>query len=434
MKIKKQDTTAFTIFSTHLHKLISKEDPKRKILDKLDWKELEEYGKKAYASEWYQECSNPRIMIGLFVYSCLVDKTYRELEEDFKYHLICQYACGFTEVKQRNIDHTTLIKFEKNLKLGNVLKIKDMIEKASIENQPSRKKGSHSFDTSVAESNITYPTDTKLMETVRKFLVEDVIKKVGKQVDQEHRHYGRVARKDYVNFCKKRKPKKQEIKKIKKKQLQYLKRNIKQAEKVLEAFEKISQTKQEKKQYKKLKTKLIIAKKIYEQQKDLYEGKKIKNRIVSFHRPEIRPIFRGKTKQNTEFGVKLGMTTCGKVIVLGKMSFDNFHDGAGLRETVQTIKKKGNKINEIAADKGCAGNDRFCKQEGIKNGIERRGKQKAPPEIPKKRFVRMRNEMEGAFGTIKMVFGLMKMRAKTTYGDLLKICKACIGYNLKYAF
>mgnify|MGYP007051336769 CR=1 len=65
--------------------------------------------------------------------------------------------------------------------------------------------------------------------------------------------------------------------------------------------------------------------------------------------------------------------------------------------------------------------------------LEKRGKRVKPPPIPKKRFVRARNRMEGAIGVIKNVFIKNRIRAKTDFGDLKKICKASIGYNLTYA-
>jgi len=433
MKFSQKSVAAYTLFATHLDTLVPEHESKRIVLDNLNWDELEFIAKEAYTSEFYQEAPNPRIMMGMFVYSCLADKTYRELEEDFSYNAVCQYACGFTEMKQRTLDHTTIIKFEQNLGEENILKIKDMIEMACIKKTPPRSKGSHSFDTTVFESNVTYPTDTKLMEQVRKFLVE-VITTHQKRVKQNHRHYGRVAKAEYVGFCKKRKPTKKIIKKMKKSQLQYLRRNINQAEEVINALIKIVETKLDKKQSKKLKTKLEISKKIYEQQRALYEGEKIKNRIVSFYRPEVRPIFRGKTKQSTEFGVKTGMTIQGKTLTLGKKSYNNFYDGHGLKETIMVLRNKGHPVKEMIGDKGNQGCQRFLKQENIKNGLERRGKQEKSKNIPKKRFLRERNKMEGAFGTIKNVFGLMKMRAKTEFGDQVKILKACIGYNLKYAF
>ena len=433
MKFQKSFSTGHSFFSIPLTDLIPKDNKKKVLLDRLNWEELLEIGREAYSKDDWKFLPNPRILIGLFVYHCLSDKTYREVEEDFSLHALCQYACGFSDMTSTSIHHTTLLDFEKRLGSENILKIKDIIEKASVKKQPPNSKGRNVGDSFVFESNITYPTDTKLMESVRLFLV-DVITTYQKRLSQKHRHYSIVARKEFVSFSKKRKTNKTIVKKAKKSLLQHLRRNIKQAQTVINALEKIASTKREKKMVAKLKTKLQIAKQIYEQQTLLYQGEKIKNRIVNFHRPEIRPIFRGKAKSKTEFGMKVQLHLQGKALILGKYSYDNFYDGSIIPIDIPMMKEKGYTVKEFISDKGYAGKSKFFKQENIVDAVERRGKQKSPPPIPKKRFTRERSRIEGAGGTLKTTLGVMKMRAKTEFGDLVKLCKACIGYNLKYAF
>lgn len=64
------------------------------------------------------------------------------------------------------------------------------------------------------------------------------------------------------------------------------------------------------KAFKQLKPSSPLLKKIYQQQLALYQGNKVTNRIVSFHnRPNIRPIFKGKAEQRTEFGPKVELST-----------------------------------------------------------------------------------------------------------------------------
>ena len=223
--------------------------------------------------------------------------------------------------------------------------------------------------------------------------------------------------------------------------MQYLKRNIFQAEQVIKVLkEKVDKDgiqlkgKTNQKAFKRLKTKLEIAKKIYSQQLALYKGEKIKDRIVNFNRPSIRPVFRGKAQKKTEFGLKVETSLMGKTLILGKISYNNFYDGKGMKETIITIKNKGYPIKEQIGDKGNGGITKFLKENNIIDGIEKRGKRIKPPPIPKKRFARERNKQEGAFGLIKTVFIKGRLRAKTDFGDLKKICKATIGYNLRYAF
>jgi len=439
-KIDPNSLSANSLFSIPLNELIPQDHPKRIILDKIPWDELVKIGKKAYKTDYWQDKPNARIMTGLFVWSCITDdQTYRNIEDEFRFNNLCAYACGFKNIEKRNIHHTTLLKFEEHLGEENVLKIKDIIEKISVDKQSPNSKGRHSSDTTVFESNITFPTDTKLMETVRLFLVNDIIKEFQKEANQDHRTYNRVARKDFLDFAHKRIISQEQVRKIKKTQLQYLKRNISQADEVMKGLkEKIDKNefilkgKDNQKTFQKLKTKLEIAKQIYSQQYALYHGEKIKDRIVSFHRPNVRPIFRGKAKKKTEFGLKVQTSLMGRALIIGKISYDNFHDGHGTKEAIEEMQKKNYPIKEQIGDKGLSGITEFLKENNITDGIEKRGKRKKDPPIPKKRFASARNRQEGVYGLIKQVF-IRGLRAKTDFGDIKKIYKAAIGFNLRYA-
>ena len=52
---------------------------------------------------------------------------------------------------------------------------------------------------------------------------------------------------------------------------------------------------------------LETVKKLYDQQKYMYDNKthSVANRIISLSQPYLRPIVRGKAKSPVEFGVKL---------------------------------------------------------------------------------------------------------------------------------
>lgn len=419
-----------SLYSPSLDSLIPKDNPERMIADKLPWGELCELGKKAYKSLKHKNKPGLRIIVGLFVWSCVRECTYRRVAENYAFNRLTAYFCGFkTDDFSRSIDHSTLIKFEKNLGEETMLKMKDIIEKMAIDNQPPATKGRHSNDSTVVESDITFPTDTKLMERVRVFLVEDIIKSFG---IKKYRTYTRVARKEYLNFAKKRKFQKNDIKKIKKKQLQFLKRNLRQAKEIIDSIKVLG--KAEKKSLKKLKKKLEIANRIYTQQLDIFKGKRVKDRVVSFHRPSIRPIFKGKAKRSTEFGLKVSFSFVGGAIILGKYSFDNFFDGKGLRESIEESMTKGYPVSEVIADKGCGGNKRFLKRNDIKNGIdESRNAPLKDPPVPKRRFVGMRNKAEGGIGIFKKVFIGHRLRAKTDFGDIKRVIKGSMGFNMKYA-
>ena len=68
----------------------------------------------------------------------------------------------------------------------------------------------------------------------------------------------------------------------------------------------------------------------------MYENKtrRVDDRIVSLSQPHVRPIIRGKVRQNTEFGGKLSVSCFGKYVFLERISWDNFNESRDLKSQV----------------------------------------------------------------------------------------------------
>jgi hypothetical protein len=146
-----------------------------------------------------------------------------------------------------------------------------------------------------------YPNDVGLLNDVREWLVKQ-IKRMGKVVGKKSiRTYRRSARKEYLNFSKKKVKTKKTIAKAKKKMLQYVRRNIRQLRDLIQIV-RIRRYKI----HNKIKERLAVAEEILRQQWEMYKRKvnRIAHRIVSLHRPYVRPIKRGKQRRDTEFGGK----------------------------------------------------------------------------------------------------------------------------------
>lgn len=130
-------------------------------------------------------------------------------------------------------------------------------------------------DATVFPEEIKYPNDVGLLNDVREWVVRN-IKRIGKAVGKKYCTYSWKARKDYLNFSKRRIKTKKTIRKAKKQMLQYVRRNIKQLKEAIELV---------KAEGKKVKEKIIeqlgIAEKIYWQQLEMYKTKmnRIKERI-----------------------------------------------------------------------------------------------------------------------------------------------------------
>ena len=112
---------------------------------------------------------------------------------------------------------------------------------------------------------------------------------------------------------------------------------------LLHLLEKLlSQTQQLQKNYKpKLKytddywRRLCVIKKVLEQEKLLFQGDKVNNRIVSVSKDYLRPIARGKETRSVEFGAKLNNIQIDGISFIEHLSFKAFNEGTRLKDCIR---------------------------------------------------------------------------------------------------
>jgi transposase len=333
-----------TLFWVKLEVFIDPNHKLVKLRNELPWDDLVNIWDRAYSNEdFWNEKIHPRIMVWILIYHAYyLKKSFRELKEDFRYNIVLQYFCGYEELQLMKIDHSTINKFESALWEKNIKEILRIVENIVIKKQPPRSKGTSVCDTTVIPSNIAYPTDINLLEKVRLFLHEFILENQ-KITWDEYRTYARTARENYIWYSKSRRISKKDIKKVLKKHIQFVRRNLTQTLELVWRIEKLLEkqnltfSKKETKRFEKLKKKIEIAKKILSQQEELYKEWKLPKwtwRIVSFHRKNIRPIYRWKKNNKTEFWMKVDFIKIWNAIILWKNSYDNFHDWSALWESI----------------------------------------------------------------------------------------------------
>ncbi len=445
MKAKNPKFLNTTIFWVKLETFI---DPNHKIISlrkELPWEQLTEIWDRAYLNEdFWNTKIHPRVMVWILIYHAFyLKKSFRELKEDFSYNILLQYFCWYEELQLMKIDHSTIFKFEEALWEDNIKEILEIVENISIKKQPPRSKWTSVSDTTVIQSNIAYPTDINLLEKVRIFL-HDTILWNQKLISKEYRTYGKTARENYISYSKSRKMSKKDIKKRLKKHIQFVRRNISQLEEILDNIElllkkqELTFSKKDMKNLEKMKKKLQISKDILSQQEILYKEWKLPKwmgRIVSFNRKNVRPIFRWKRNNKTEFWLKVNLTKIWKAVILWKISYDNFHDGHALKESIEQFEKRKFKDTVRIGDKWYSWQVKLMKEKWIIDWIEKRWKRTIPKKVSKKIFKRERALIEASIWILKKVFyGNTKSQAKTDTWDKRNIMLSCIGYNLRYAF
>jgi len=254
------------------------------------------------------------------------------------------------------------------------------------------------------------------------------------------RTYKEKARKDYLAIEKKRRKPKKSIRKAIKKQLSYVKRDLKYIRKYLdktpERIELLSQI-----DLKKLET----IGKIYDQQKYMYDSdiRKVKDRIVSVHQPYIRPIVRGKAGKRVEFGCKILTSVIDGFSFIEYLDFNNYNEGIHLKDSVKKYKEQlGYYPEAVMADTIFRNreNIRWLKELNIRMSGPRLGR---PPKDKEKRASRrkeikkdsgIRNQVEASYGTAKRFLGLDLIKSKTKETNKTEIILQFLLLNLNKLF
>lgn len=122
---------------------------------------------------------------------------------------------------------------------------------------------------------------------------------------------------------------------------------------------------------------LRTVKQILQQQRYLYQhpGSKIKDRIVSLHKPYVRPIKRGKENKPTEFGAKVHMVQIDGLSFIEHLDFNAFNECKRLKISVIKHKIMFGQCSQISADRIYATNEnrRFCTQRSIFTNFDPKG-------------------------------------------------------------
>jgi hypothetical protein len=274
------------------------------------------------------------------------------------------------------------------------------------------------MDATVYESNIRYPTDVKLVwESIGK--VYQIIQQKRKLLKQRpsRSNYPR-HRKDYLGYQRNRKKSKRKEKKLRKQLLKYLLRLLEGLQELQKRHEFNLSAKERK----------LIShiNQVYSQQHELLYGNKenVKQRIVSLHKPHVRPIIRGKEVKPVEFGAKVHKVQVGGLSFIEHLSYDNFNEGTRLKQSVAFHQKHFGKCSQLAADAIYATNEnrRYCNSLSIATSFIPKGKQgKLEEQKSAMRSVLSTvraTVLEGSFGNEKNHYLLHKVKARTKVTEI----------------
>lgn len=399
----------------------------------VPWEELEEIYRK-YFSHLGRPGKDSQLINGLLIVKHTKVLSDEDVVNEFLENPYIQYFCGYDQfVKEGEIESSTLCRMRKRLGKEYFAKFEREILEV-LKDRKIIKSREQMVDATVFPANITYPTDTGLIENARQWVVKNIkliIKITG--IKEKIRTYCRKARATYLKFQKKRKKTMKEVMKAKKQALQYLRRNIFQLKEIIIKVKDIPTELLDK-----IMRRLEVVEKIYEQQKEMLNNKvnTVKDRIVSFHSPHIRPIKRGKSGKETEFGPKGVLSYVDGYAFLDDISFDAFNETNRLKHSIELHKERfEKKPDTMILDNiyGSRDNREMLRSEGIKSALIPLGRHsKSRKRILKwiKQKQKLRSRMEGIIGNSKNNYGLEKILYKIAGGEEIWVRMGLTTMNL----
>ena len=277
-------------------------------------------------------------------------------------------------------------------------------------------------DATCYESYLRYPTSVKLLwESVA--WLQSRLSAFSKDLGQRcPRNKFKDVSKRYLCYSKKRKRKQSRTRMMKRGLLRLLEKQVGQVDELLaRAGERLSLPASFRKRF-------PVIRRVLEQEKALFAGQKVSDRIVSVDKPHLRPIVRGKETKTVEFGAKVNNIQVDGISFIEHLSFNAFNEGTRLQTSIALQERLLNtRVSAVAADAIYAtnANRKFCTKNQIYTSFVRKGKPAA--DEPQRKVLRSTlsraraTRLEGSFGTQKQHYSLDKIKARKEETEILWI-------------
>ena len=277
-------------------------------------------------------------------------------------------------------------------------------------------------DATCYESHMRFPTDMKLLWESIEWLYRHICKHCkALDIRRPRNKYTDVAE-SYLSYCKKRKRKASRTRMLKRRMIRLLEKLIIQRDEIHREYGASLRYTQD---YQK---RLSIIRRVLVQEKEMFEGRKVSDRIVSMDRHYVRPIVRGKETKSVEFGAKVNNIQIDGISFIEHISFKAFNEGIRLKDCIRMQQKLMNvRVRCVAADSIYANNAnrKFCTKYGISTSFVRKGR--AAKDEPVRKVLRSElsreraTRLEGSFGTQKQHYSLSRIKVRNRKTEILWI-------------
>ena len=416
----------------------------------IPWLDIE----KRYAKLFTNRKGNVAKPLHLALGACIIQAEYGYSDEETALQIqenpYLQYFCGYPGYDDEKLpfDPSLMVYFRKRLTpeiLGeiNEMILSDAKERQEKEAEQNRNddddsappsgggnSGTLIVDATCAPSNIRFPQDVSLLDEAREN-AEQIIDTLQEQSNEKKpRTYRNKAHKDSLKYMRSRKHTEKKTREAIRKQLQYLRRDLSIIDSMLQSGLLVPQ---------KWQTRLETIRKIYEQQKYIYDNHthSVPGRIVSVSQPFIRPIVRGKAGKPVEFGAKLDISVSDGWARLECWSFDAYNEATRLIETIERYKaREGHWPERVLADKIYRNRENlsFCKAHGIRLSGPALGRPRKDEQRDRQQTYLDQNErieVERQFSLAKRKCNLGKVKTKLEETIGFTLAMSIVVLNLR---
>ena len=365
---------------------------------------------------------SPSAKIALMVLKAYTSFSDRQLVEHLNGNLHYQMFCGIMIDPSSPITNYKIVSAIRN-EIASRLDIESLQEILATHWKPYLENLHVCMtDATCYESHMRFPTDMKLLWESIEWLYRHICRHcMVLGIRRPRNKYADVSE-SYLSYCKKRKRKASRTRMLKRRMNRLLEKLLIQMDDIHRDYGAVLQYTQD---YQK---RLSIIRKVLVQEKELFEGRKVNDRIVSIDRHYVCPIVRGKETKSVEFGAKVNNIQIDGISFIEHISFKAFNEGIRLKNCIRMQQKLVKvRVTCAAGDSIYANNAnrKYCTKYGISTSFVCKGRAAKDEhlrkvlrsELSKERATRL----EGSFGTQKQHYSLSRIKARNMKTEILWI-------------
>src|SRR5882672_521637 len=340
MKPKTPPTDAFQLFQAHFRQMLNPDHPLVQLSDKIDWARFDAAFADSYSEDLGAPAKAIRLMVGLQYLKYTFNESDESVVERWVENPYWQYFCGFTHMQhEAPIDPSSMSRWRKRVGVNRLEQLlQETIDLAVRERQlRPRDLAQITVDTTVQEKNITYPTDSKLLHTAIRKLVEAAAER-GVQLRQSYLRVGKRAAMMVGRYAHAR-------------QFRRMRRELRRLRTwvgrlIRDVTRKVGTPDMQ------------LARVLERAERIRCQKPQDAHKLYSWHEPEVQCISKGKARQRYEFGQKVALATTNRSnwIVAARLMPHNPYDGHTLAATLAAAESiTGRAVTDAYVDKGYRG-------------------------------------------------------------------------------